>query len=344
MKRSIIYLIIIAVMSLTVACGGGNSGDSDSPTRITKGDAPQLTTPESHGGGYGWENDKCYLCHPIVELEDIHDYNSNLADSFSKVSEEDVGACLYCHGTNGLEGLTADSYQCMLCHTDSSIVSSSRMFAGTHMHDLDQDGEIGNSDCIVCHEFSDMDGVIEITLDFRQSGSGYGDTTDFCLNCHDGNGAFGVTPPALTFEDVATNIYTTYMGTGTTSAEQQTTADIHGVQNGNGQSFADFRGAYSENTEVSCLSCHQVHSSENPYLITELGESADMADEDALNAEVSVTETNFTELCALCHVSPSGAVTSNGLQEVVHDSTYSSNCTDCHYHGAGHGETNSGLF
>lgn len=95
---------------------------------------------------------------------------------------------------------------------------------------------------------------------------------------------------------------------------------------------------------VPCLDCHLAHASDNPYIITETGATAQMADDAAKEAAVSVTEHNFTELCAVCHMSEDGAPTDNGLLEVVHTSTYSSTCTDCHYHGSGYGADKSDLY
>lgn len=342
--KALIYAALLGVIVLTAACGGGNSGDGDSPTTEMKGNAPQLTVPENHYGGTAWGNDKCYLCHNIKKLQDIHAYSPKLAKSFGTLSETDIGACLYCHGTNGLTGITTDTYQCMTCHENADIVSSHDMFGGKNMHDFDGDGKIGNSDCVVCHEWSDMDGKIDVNVDFRKSGTDYVTTNDLCLACHDGNGAFGIMPSVLKFDTEVTNIYSTFIGTGSTSAEMKSTADIHGARIGQGQSFGVFRGSYVNDMELPCLSCHQVHSSDNPYLITESGKTAVNADDTAKNATVSVTENNFTELCAVCHMNPSGADTANGLKEVVHTSTYSSNCTDCHYHGAGHGTDVNGLF
>ncbi|MCD8554992.1 cytochrome c3 family protein [Seleniivibrio sp.] len=338
------YITVLCVIALTVACGGGNSGDMDSPLTERTGNAPQLTVPEAHYGGTAWGNDKCYLCHNIKKLQDIHDYSPKLAASFGKVGETDIGACLYCHGTNGIKGITADTYQCLKCHADSDIVSSHDMFGGSNMHDLDGDGKIGNSDCVVCHDWSDMDGTLDLAVDLTQSGTTYASTNNFCLNCHDGNGAFSIMPSYLTFDTEQTNIYATFMGIGSTDAEMKSTADIHGAKVGQGQSFGVFRGTYANDMVVPCLSCHQVHSSDNPYLITESGKTATLADDTAKSASVSVTTNNFSELCAVCHTNDSGADTTNGLKEVVHTSTYSSNCTDCHYHGAGYGTNVNGLF
>jgi len=342
--RIIYILVLITAAALITACGSTNTGDGDSPIREAKASAPQLVEPEDHGGGFGWQNDNCFLCHPVVELTEIHDYSVRLPASFSKLGDNEVGACLYCHGTNGLENVTAETYDCLLCHADSNIVPWADLFAKSHMHDFNGNNEMDSSDCVTCHAFSDMNGEIDVTIDFSKSGTAYATKTDFCLNCHDGNGAFGVMPPALTFEQDATNIYSTFKGEGGTSSSQKLTADIHGVKDGNGQSFGSFRGDYASSMTVPCLDCHLAHSSDNPYLITESGETAEMTDDTAQAASVSVTEHNFTELCAVCHMNADGAPTDNGLLEVVHTSTYSSNCTDCHYHGSGYGADKSDLY
>lgn len=341
--RVLVILILVAAATILTACGS-NKGDSASPLRESKSSAPQLLEPSDHGGGFGWQNDNCFLCHPVRELTDIHDYSAKLADSFSEIEADDIGACLYCHGTNGLTGITADTYQCTFCHENSRIVDSYGLFAGAHQHDINGNGRMDNADCVVCHSFSDMNSVIDLAIDFTKGSSAYADKSAFCLNCHDGNGAFGVMPPALRFEQDSTNIYSTYNGTGDTQAAQILSADIHGVKDGDGQIFGVFRGDYENAMSVSCLSCHVVHASENPYLITETGASAELADDTAKAAGVSVTEHNFTELCAVCHMNANGSPTDNGLLEVVHNSTYSQNCTDCHYHGAGFGADNAGLF
>lgn len=320
------------------------ASDVSVPDEDFQAAAPKLVTPSNHGGGYGWEKERCFLCHSASELKEIHAYSPSLAVSLSKLGENDTGFCLYCHGTNGLAGVTAESYQCMRCHTNSTIVESAAMFTGKKLHDMNADGMLQNADCVVCHAFSDMNGKLDLAVDFSQGALEYTDVTSFCLNCHDGNGAFGIMPFALTIETDMHNIYSTYNGVGETALERMQTADIHGVQNGSVQRFAELRGDYAESTEVACLDCHQVHSSDNPYLIIESGASATLTDDIAKAAAVEVTEENFTQLCAVCHVSADGAPTDNGLTEVVHPSTYSAVCTDCHYHGAGFGAETSGLF
>ena len=73
--------MITAAASLA-ACGGG-SGDSDSPVSNPRTTAPQLLSPADHGGGIGWENDDCMLCHPANDLEVAHEFSGTLAKSFT---------------------------------------------------------------------------------------------------------------------------------------------------------------------------------------------------------------------------------------------------------------------
>ncbi|PLX71693.1 MAG: hypothetical protein C0602_00400 [Denitrovibrio sp.] len=344
-KRVNICLIsVLIITAVFLAACGSNSGDASSPLRESKASAPQLLEPENHAGGIGWQKTNCISCHPDAQLEDIHEYSSMLSASFAKISSTETGACLYCHGSNGIENITAETYDCMLCHENREIVPWYELFSHKNKHDFNGNDKMDSSDCVTCHAFSDMNGKIDAAIDFSKSGSPYATTTDFCLNCHDGNGAFGIMPSALDFEKDSTNIYSTFMGTGETTDTQKLTADIHGVKDGYGQSFGEFRGSYTNSMTVPCLACHLAHSSDNPYLITESGKTAELTDADAMAASVSVTENNYTQLCAVCHKSDDGALTENGLLEVVHNSTFSSNCSDCHYHGSGFGTDNSNLY
>jgi hypothetical protein len=370
--KKVYYLLLILVISLAAACGSSTLDDNqpavDDPDASAPSSpsgasslmhqsnplAPQILDAADHGGGFGWQKAKCFLCHTVTELKTAHDYSLSLSASFAKLGEAAIGACLYCHGSNGLNDVTPETYQCMLCHTDSTIVDSAGMFAGRHMHDMNGDGRINNADCLICHAFSDMNGAIDLAMDFRRGASDYANVSAFCLDCHDGNGAFGMIPPELSAGAEGTNIYSTYKGMGENSSAQKQTADIHGARNGSrtgsgagagsGHAFAELRGAYTGGIEVACLECHQVHSSDNPYLITQSGASAELADDMARAAIVAVTENDFSQLCAACHASPGGAPTDNGLTQVVHSGPYSAYCTDCHYHGAGFGANKSGLF
>jgi len=338
MRRYILLTVFILILSfLLISCGG--SGDGDSPELAGSFNPPQLTEPTDHYGGQAWKSDSCYQCHNIDDIKDIHSYNPELAESFTKISDTDTGVCLYCHGDNGIENLSGDDYQCNLCHKNSSIVSGSNMFGGFHQHDLNGNGEMSGDDCVKCHGLSDMNGTINLNIDFRQSTSSYSDTSDFCLTCHDFNGAFGVIPPNLQFNNDADNILNTYLGMGSSESEKKLTADIHGAGDGVAMSSGTFRGDYDYNMQISCLSCHEVHTSDNKFLIAEDGSGASLADNTAKSADVIIQDNvnnDFSELCALCHTNDNGSITGNGLKEVVHDSPYSSNCTECHYHGAGY--------
>jgi len=344
MKRYLFIAILILTTTMTLSCGG-DGGDSSSPGLVVGSmTIPQLVEPTSHGDGTGWKNDQCFLCHPISSLKDIHSYNKKLGESFEKVGENNTGVCFYCHGNNGLDVNTID-YECTLCHENSNIVNSADQFVGIYKHDLTRNGVLGNDDCVICHEISDMNGKIEVGVDFRQSDlNDYKDITDFCLNCHNSYGAFGVKPSELKYDKDFKDIYSTYMGVGSTEEEKKRTADVHGFKDGVPMSFGVFRGEYDYNMEVPCISCHDVHTSDNPYLITQSGAKAELSDKAGKNAEVKVVGNNFSELCAVCHTNPAGNTLPNGLQEVVHTSPYSSNCVECHYHGAGFDNESENMF
>ncbi len=411
--KLVYFFLLLAVVSLSTGCGSSYMDETSESTPETADEpaalreskatsnpglirsnslAPQLASSSDHGGGFGWKNDRCFLCHSIADLKETHDFGPSLAASFSNLGEEVVGLCLYCHGANGLSGVTTDSYQCIYCHTDSTISAAGDMFGGHNMHDLNADGRMDNADCVICHSSTDMNGEIEAAVDVTPGPSAYQNISEFCLNCHDGNGALGIMPPPLSIDTDVNNIYSTYKGIGEESADWEQTADIHGARHGSGSDqsektpgsngqggpnesgashgqngsrgagsdsgesggygkgngaqkrFGRFRGSYEGSTEVACLDCHQAHSSDNPYLIAENGAGAEFADDDAKAAAVLVTDSNFTQLCALCHTSADGAPTDNGLTEVWHPGTYSTSCTECHYHGAGFNGFQQGLF
>lgn len=330
-KKLFYSALCFFVLTAVSACGGGLK-DGDSVYVAGKGTVPQLKV-ESHKGGYGQKN--CFTCHSGQTLDKAHRYNTSLAKSFNSLATDDTGVCMYCHGSNGVT-VTVEEYQCIYCHANPSIVASANLFDG-HMqaHAFNGSGSYTNSDCVTCHKFSDMDGNVNYSIDF-QSGTTFTNSTDVCLYCHDGSGAFGQKPGDLKFDTDFNNIHDTYKGLG----GQAITADIHGAKDGKGQSFGEFRpgSTYTSGMEVPCLACHEVHTSDNSYMITRFGDSAELADDAARNAQVSVEGNNFTQLCALCHYTPGGITTDNGLVEVDHLSGYSSNCTDCHYHGAGYGD------
>lgn len=346
--RLITYCIVLLMLvSVLAACGNNSSGNTSAPKNFIG--IPQLVEAKSHNG---WERSDCVLCHPAPQLNDIHSFNKKLAKSFEEVGYDNNGACLYCHNTNGLKGVTSEDFQCTKCHFNPKIVASASLFDGNEsMHAIKSKAEgMTNADCVVCHAQTNMNGKIEFGIDFTQTSFPYGsvtgangslsgleaERTDFCLNCHSGNGAFGIMPPSLIFAKGSTNIYDSFLGL----FGQTFTADVHGEKNGNGQAFGEFRGDYRNSMTVGCTQCHDVHTSDNTYLFTQFGDSAYEADDAALNAPVSVKGNDFTQLCALCHTSPKGYDTENGLKSVYHTSEYDSNCTKCHFHGAGSGNNN----
>lgn len=340
MLKYLNILLLLASTSFIISCGAGG-GDSPSPKYSNSNfNAPQLVSPSSHGGGIGWSQSNCIQCHSADKLKSIHSYNPNLYESFKNLGFEHIGACLYCHNTNGLS-VNDDSYECILCHTNEKAVKSPLNLNKSHIHDITKDGNFTNSDCLLCHKTSDMNGKIDPSIDFNFKVK-FSSTTEFCLNCHSPGGYIGIVPPLLKYDTLTTTIFETFNGI----AGIQDTADVHGYGIGVGQRFATFRGSYTNNMVVDCTACHNPHASKNNYLIVENGETALLTDDTAKKSEITVYGNNFSELCAVCHKSNNlnAPILSNGLPEVVHDTPYSDNCTDCHYHGAGFSTKKDGLF
>lgn len=337
----ILYPIIFLVTILFIISCGSSGGDHPSPTYSDNNFvAPQLVSPASHAGGIGWNKSNCIQCHTADKIKAIHSFNPNLYESFKSIGFDHIGACLYCHNTNGLS-VSDESYECILCHTDRFATKSPLDLNKKNIHDVNGDKKFTDSDCLICHKSSDMNGKFNPAVDFNFQ-MNFTSTTELCLNCHSPSGYSGIVPPPLKYESVISTIYETFKGVG----GNLDMADVHGYGIGVGQRFAVFRGSYTNGMIVDCISCHTPHASKNSYLIVENGQSAILTDFAAKQASVTVNDNNFSELCAVCHKSnkDNAPLLSNGLEEVVHDSPYSDNCTDCHFHGAGFSDKKDGLF
>lgn len=368
----LLFLFLIAC----AGCGGSSSGSGfGSPSGAVS--APLLRNSSQHAEGQGWRRTDCFICHPLVKLADIHKRRPAVANSLNALGVNAVQACMACHDTNGLSAEEGGIRRCLICHGDadvwsktaSSLAVSSGDFQKTNQHDITGSGTLNDAACITCHAWSDMNGVFDLSVDLTNFGTSYAAVNDFCLSCHDVNGAAGIVPPSLAsnpYLDPARTIFTdisrTFLGSGATEADRKSTADIHGFADGGPQLFAFFRTGYSNGMVLQCTECHFVHSSVNPYLITETGNNPlftpagilgvaprlDPSDPDyaaVTQAQVRVTTNRFNQLCAVCHTNPAGDDAGNGLKEVAHRGFTLTDCTDCHYHGAGYGPSrNSRLF
>lgn len=361
--KTILLMALLTSVSLTVgACGGSSSPASDDYDPPGTGVAPRLLNSTDHGGGQGWAQSSCLTCHRMERVTELHVEVPNIRDSLvrlkDKVGGEVQRSCLACHDTNGLDPLT--SRECLICHGDSDILPGAELFKKEHAHSITNigGGTIGDADCVVCHERSNMDGTFDINEDLTRfkAGVAYETINDFCLACHDIDGVSlsadrVILPPKLRFpelpqEPVFTDIKRSFLGAGSTDAEREDTADFHGFRTGTAQEDKPvvylgepniYRAGYDADMILQCTDCHLVHTSGNPYLITESADSAsELTDETALGATVSVSERNFEQLCAVCHTHPDGGEVGNSLRGSVHLAGYVGDCVSCHYHGAGY--------
>ncbi|MFU8819794.1 MAG: hypothetical protein ACNA74_08755 [Desulfurivibrio sp.] len=279
----------------------------------------------------------------------------SLENLAATIGSEAQRSCLACHDTNGLD--SAGLRECLICHGSEAIIPGAGMFGGQHAHTITNPGgpALGDADCVICHNRSDMNGVFELNVDLSSfAGAAYGSINDFCLACHDFDGATldgieVILPPPLRFPEPQGpqfgDLRQTFLGIGTTE-ERRATADIHGFRAGSNPEDKppvsgepnSYRPGYGVDMMLACTDCHLVHSSANHYLITNTGASASQlaADDPTRNAGVAVSERNFEQLCAVCHTNPAGPDLGNGLRGSLHGAGYPGDCVSCHYHGAGY--------
>ena len=340
------------------ACGGSSSPADESYTPTGPIVAPRLLSSDLHGGGSGWARQDCLICHTMTKVEVVHNRAPNIKNSLIRLADRRgsgvQGACLACHDSNGLDPLT--SRQCLICHGDNQVLAGAAKFSGEHKHTISNQGGalMEDGDCLICHQRSDMDGSFDPNVDLTSFGanvdySGYGGLNNFCLACHDISGVNvggrEILPPPLRFPEFPetaefTDLKRTFAGSE--GDPSRLTADIHGFKDGLAVAAKSnkYRVGYEDRMVLACTDCHQVHSSSNPYLVTESGASAAKlaADDPAASAAINIGDgRRFNELCALCHYHEDGPLAANGLQEIVHAAGgISGDCVSCHYHGAGY--------
>jgi len=333
----------IAAVILSYGCGSSNPADGGN---VLSGAivAPFLTSSFQHAEGQGWKRKDCFICHPVYKLSFNHKRVPNIWKAIEGLGKDADRACIACHGTNGLSEEEGGVRRCLICHGRDDIMTNASMFSRINQHDIDRNGNLDDKDCILCHDRPDMNGHFDVNVDLRNLGITYESVNDFCLSCHDINGAMGIIPPKIRFDTEFTDIRSTFEGVGKTAGDKRATADVHGAKDGDGQIFGQFRGEYKNGMVLHCTECHTTHASDNPYLIRETGGYAEKADSEGRTASVHVSEYKFDQLCAVCHTNPNGVDTGNGLKMVVHTGFTVTDCTDCHFHGAGYGLEKNNLF
>ena len=365
------FLSALALLLAFSACGSSSpEGNGNSPAGAIA--APIFTNSLQHADGQGWKRADCFACHPMTRLAANHQRVPQIWESLNTLGSDAQNACMACHGTNGLAPEAGGVQRCLICHGRADLFppntfGDAAMFTKANIHDLTGSGALDDAACLICHERSDMNGTFTPAVDLTAfDGPVYAGVNDFCLSCHDTNGAAGIVPPRLIFDNMTflddlliddgfADIKSTFLGVGMTDAEKLLTSDIHGIKTGTVQQFGIFRAGYTNDMVLPCLVCHYSHSSGNPYLITESGAGASALLTDPVEqqtvrqATVAVTQYRFNQLCALCHTNfpedeAVAANAGNGLKEVVHKGFSFGDCTACHFHGAGYGQLKNNLF
>lgn len=317
MKR--VYLFILLFL---ISCGGGLN-----ETKQVSLETGNLILGHDHGGnGAAWGLPDCISCHP---LSVIHERADNTK---AMVEAKGYETCMGCHGANG----TGEARQCRICHNMEDLpgrpYQSGRY---SHLFLSGAGGKLSDSECITCHEASDMNGTFDPNKDLTRFPDTYGkyssydSKADFCLRCHNRDHQqkdFEITERAFDDPLVAMEDNYTYI-------------DKHGKVKGTGLGpYKGLRRDYSYGTVVECSDCHAVHGTDNNGLIIDSSVSGvSLLDPGVRNRpySVEIVDGDFSQLCVLCHkmevVLDSGGIeTGNGLSGVHRVGT---DCRSCHTHG-----------
>ncbi len=236
---------------------------------------------DSFDDGYneGQHDSICVVCH------DKTAHNNRRSTELVNQGHAPVGGnCLTCHphGTSAARrtGFMPADGNCVACHNTAQgarrqIVDSAGNGAGaggdfkrTSHHVQPANGTVKNSDCVVCHDTSQHRGrAVRLrdpdnpnTIIAFSSGASL---EPFCLNCHDPNGANGITTP---FSDGKTppNIKgnNAWANSAHKMAAGKTCFDCH--NNSHGSNLTDMLspyegtpGPYNTNEEEGfCYKCH----------------------------------------------------------------------------------------
>ncbi|MCP4296079.1 MAG: hypothetical protein GY786_10770 [Proteobacteria bacterium] len=318
--KKIIYLLVVAMIFISGGCRpeeedkGANSQSSG-----------KIVLTQSHGDyPAAWGKENCSSCHPIHK---IHDNALNLKKI---VNEKGYDSCFGCHGDNG----TGHSRPCLLCHNLSDLPEKPYLEAGNQHNFQTPNSYMTDSDCVICHISSDMDGQWSLNTDLsqipdaRNDLSSYQGEKEFCFRCHNDSHQQA--------EFLITGYDSSHPKTGIEFFYSST--DSHGVVDGTGtKAYSGLRAGYRYQSEVKCSDCHQIHATENNALILDhskrgVGSLGGSFQSPGYN--VATPDGNYAQLCVLCHVTSAGSLSGqdsgNGLSGLH---SISGDCTACHYHG-----------
>ncbi len=303
--KKLIFIIIIFLV-------GCNSDDTQEAT------SNNLIVTSSHGiDGSAYGLTDCGSCHAINIIHqglNIHDI----------VAEKGFDSCMGCHGDNG----TGEARQCKICHNSTDF---SHWQTGQFSHNFKADTTLTDTDCVVCHYSSDMNGefVPKIDLTIFPTANGnftpYNNISEFCLRCHNRDN------PQLGFEMTEQ----AYEHPLIAMEDNYRFIDKHGWIDGIGErTYNGLRQYYQYKTLVDCTDCHAMHGTNNLNLLID-NSSKGATKLELTQHDVIVKEGNYAQLCVLCHqmttiLEEGKQDAGNGLSG-VHEIT--GDCGICHSHG-----------
>jgi len=321
-KNKLFFLLVLSACLIL-------SGASAFARDVSLANNQLLLTPNHGGDGSAWGQSNCAACH----------VKRNIHQTWAGRPIRDIvlyagyESCTGCHGRNG----TSAKRECVLCHNSYLLPKKPIMENNkNHNFSVDKDSDLADSNCIACHDSSDMDGKFEVTVDLThypaQKGLDlpYRNQTEFCLRCHNQDKqqpGYEMTPRFRRDPLVMMEKNYQYI-------------DKHGYPDGSGErTYAGLReSGYQYATLVECTDCHAMHGTHNEKLIIDRSDTGASLLNPELREQpvfVDVEQGNYAQHCVVCHESDShvedtGEDTGNGLSG-VHQVRGS--CTDCHVHG-----------
>lgn len=257
---------------------------------------------------------------------------SGTAATAPALAEEEEGFCFNCHDSSGPASSDIESLFNTTIKWVTAPVGDYNNDLLNDRHDVQYGAQATSGaviECVDCHDPHSANASQKVIADpdptdGRTPGDGFltvtgGDyMTEWCLDCHDGSFAAGITPPDTTLQD----IHATMVGN-----------KADGMAEGTGgatlKSGYGWTSGRNNNMTVPCLSCHNPHVSGNLFHAVETVLSFDGSTpvpSDGDPNPYEITNNNSQDLtingynwCDTCHTSSMGSGKSN--------------CFSCHYHG-----------
>lgn len=256
----------------------------------------------------------CQVCHTAT--------NYHLYDG-TGISHNDATSCTACHPHEA--GFMPTGGDCTTCHSQPqdngdgiplggrrAVVSDGvnpNDFGNTSHH---YDGEIGASDCLVCHEMSEhQQGRVRLkdpdngAIVYDHDVATADDMDTFCLNCHDTDGA-SAGAGTIPFTDGRTvpNVKGVPGSLWTSSAHERTglhCTDCHGT---NAHGSPNIKLLQAAAVDTLCFQCHQDGMLSNPALsgtVDDIQEAFGQSERHNLGTAFTVDGRTYSLQCSSCH-------------------------------------------